>query len=185
LQRTAFYCLYSLAGEPPRAFAVINTRTSAKVPVGTIVYAGIFRTSNTLAVVIGRARSAEVGIAGDADVDHVGVSTCHLVAGPTGGTFFLTSLGADSFPEMLHTPSRLAVLVIVALVEEAAFTRVALKRLSVSRIRRCLRLLDVQNIRGPGTCIGEKYFPLLDLVDVGLADIGRSGGGSAASQGHQ
>jgi len=181
LQVAALDCRHLLAGEPPGATLTHITRPSAEVAVVAIIDAGIVGATNTFTVIIGRAGPAQVGVTRYADVDHVRVSTRHLVAGPTGGTLFLACLGADSFPEMLHTPARLAVLIVVALVEEAAFTWVTLKWLNVSRIGVGVWPFDVQNIWDPGTYVREEYFSLPNFADVGTAYIGRCGRGTATS----
>ena len=62
---------------------------------------------------------------GNADILDVRTVGANLLAGPAGGAFLLTGLGAEAFAHVLDAPARRALRVLVALVKEAPFPRFA------------------------------------------------------------
>jgi hypothetical protein len=114
-----------LTRKSPWTIAIFRTLPPTKGALVPIVKAGIFGTANAGAVAAGGTGATEVGVVGDADEDQVGVGSCHLLATPPRGTFFLAGNGADLLTQVLNAPAGLAVTVLVAGVEEAALTRVA------------------------------------------------------------
>jgi hypothetical protein len=114
-----------MAGKAKGTIVIAQANAPAKTPLLPVVQAGILCTANADAVKVGAARLTQVGIAGHADKFHVGPATANLPAGPTGGTLLDAVLGTGPIAEMLHTPARLAVTVLLTVVTETALTRQA------------------------------------------------------------
>ncbi len=111
----------------PRAIFIGETCSAAEAPLFSIVDTDIFGPAHALAVVAVAAWLAEVRHLGDADKEQVRPPTGHLLATPTGGTFFLAGDGADRVSQVVNAPPRLTVAILTAGVEKAALARFAAK----------------------------------------------------------
>ena len=80
------------AGKAPGAVAVRPARTAAEIAVVAIVQACVLGPASARAISIGRTGPAEIGVAGNTDIDHVRVGAGHLLTGPPGRALLLASL---------------------------------------------------------------------------------------------
>jgi hypothetical protein len=108
----------------PGAIIVLCTRPTAEAPFRTIAQADILGSANALAVGPVTTGSAEIGMARDAN--EIGIWPCaDLLAAPARGALLLADSGADPFTQVLHAPPRLALTVVIALIQETPFSSLA------------------------------------------------------------
>jgi len=177
-----------LAGESPGTLLCVRAMPAAKCAVGPVAHAHVIRSTNSLAVVSGGARPAQVGEIGHADVHNVRESPRHLPATPPGRAFVLAGQGANTLAHMLDAPGGLALRVLRALVKEAALAGVAAQHdllgyLVEQELRTGLRdgTVGNGNIRHSdfGHGVGGRHFhpgirERLDYVLAGLAARGQN-----------
>jgi len=127
-QQDPLVALHLLAGEAPRTLLALrlvpagNSAGSAtKTALVAIDETVILDSPGADAVFTAGARAAQGGKIGNAGEGQIGTGARHLVTTPSRRTILLAEPGADKLPQMTYAPTRLAIAVLVALVEEAAF----------------------------------------------------------------
>jgi hypothetical protein len=114
-----------LTGKAPRTGLVRTALATTKGPLVTVADTGIFCAGNAFTVSPTGAGSTKIGEVRDTDEGDVGVSGCHLAAGPTWWTLFLAGNGADFLSHMLNTPPGETVRIALTLIKKTSFARVA------------------------------------------------------------